>query len=153
MTARLTVPRRAGALREAQRALERQVRLLESEAGPGLDVAIAWGLPYFARYLPRLANGARYPDYLPHDLEASRTAGSRVSAVLDAIRFPSDPASTILEHNDVAFLFSSDSLAAVEDGAQALFASLSGILRLTSVRKGFVGGGFGGGAVSRRKWR
>ena len=144
VTTRLTVPRRAGALREAQRVLERQVRLLESEAGPGLDVTIAWGLPYFARYLPRLANGARYPDYLPHDLEASRTAGSRVSAVLDAIRFPSDPASTILEHNDVAFLFSSDSLAAVEDGAQALFASLSGILRLTSVRKGFVGGGFGG---------
>ena len=144
VTTRLTVPRRAGALRDAQRVLERQVRLLESEAGPGLDVTIAWGLPYFARYLPRLANGARYPDYLPHDLEASRTAGSRVSAVLDAIRFPSDPASTILEHNDVAFLFSSDSLAAVEDGAQALFASLSGILRLTSVRKGFVGGGFGG---------
>ena len=52
VTTRLTVPRRAGALREAQRVLERQVRLLESEAGPGLDVTIAWGLPYFARYLP-----------------------------------------------------------------------------------------------------
>ena len=92
VTARLIVPRRAAALRDAQRTLEHQVRLLESDAGPGLDVVLAWGLPYFARYLPRLANGARYPDYLPHDLEASRTAGSRVSAVLDAIRFPSDPA-------------------------------------------------------------
>jgi hypothetical protein len=120
------------------------VRLLEQKAGPGLEAVVAWGLPYFARYLPHLANGARYPDYLPRDLYASRTAGSRVSAVLDAIRFPSDPASTILERNDVAFLFSSNSLADVEDGARDLFASLSGILRLTSIRKGFVGGGFGG---------
>ena len=144
VTARLTVPRRAGALREAQRALERQVRLLESDAGPGLELVIAWGLPYFARYLPRLANGSRYPDYLPQDLVASRTAGARVSAVLDAIRFPSDPSTTVLEHNDVVFVLSSNSLGDVEDGAQALFASLSGLLRLTSIRKGFVGGGFGG---------
>ena len=144
VTARLTVARRVGALREAQRALERQVRLLESDAGPGLELVIAWGLPYFARYLPRLANGSRYPDYLPQDVVASRTAGARVSAVLDAIRFPSDPSTTVLEHNDVVFVLSSNSLGDVEDGAQALFASLSGLLRLTSIRKGFVGGGFGG---------
>ena len=64
----------------------------------------------------------------------------------DAIRFPSDPDTTILEDNDVAVLLRSDSLDNIADGAKALFGDLGGIFRVTSVRKGFAGGGFGGGA-------
>jgi len=51
----------------------------------------------------------------------------------------------LLEENDVAFLFRSDSLANIAAGADAIFGSLGGLFELTSIRKGFVGGGFDGG--------
>jgi hypothetical protein len=64
--------------------------------------------------------------------------------VLDAVRFPSDPADTILEDNDVAILIRSDDRRHVADGAKALFDEAGDLFELTSVRKGFQGGGFGG---------
>jgi hypothetical protein len=67
-----------------------------------------------------------------------------VRALIDAIRFPSDPPGTILESNDVAVLIRSDRLDHVQDAAAVLFRDLD-VFRMTSIRRGFVGGGFEGG--------
>jgi hypothetical protein len=67
-----------------------------------------------------------------------------VRALENAVRFPSDPPETILEENDVAVLLRSDSLATIADGSKALFEELDGMFRVTSIRRGFVGGGFDG---------
>ena len=73
--------------------------------GPsGLLVTVAWGLPYFRNHLPRLRDGRRFPDYLPIDLQASRRLGRRVPVLVDTVRFPSDPETTVLESNDVVVL-------------------------------------------------
>jgi hypothetical protein len=69
-----------------------------------------------------------------------------VSAVLDARRFPSDPEQTILEANDVAILIRSDRREHVADGAKTLFDEAGDLFELTSIRKGFQGGGFLGAA-------
>jgi hypothetical protein len=142
VTARLTVDENASALDSAQDELERLLVGLESDYEPtpaGLGVTVAWGLPYFRRYVPAQAR-----TYLPLDVRASKAKGRRVPVLLDAMRFPSDPGSTILERNDVAVLLRSDSLAHTEDAANRLFKG-SELFRVTSIRKGFVGGGFEGG--------
>jgi hypothetical protein len=102
-------------------------------------VTVAWGLPYFRRYVPGLA-----ATHLPIDRRASGPARP-VSALLDAGRFPSDPDGTILEQNDVAILVRSDVRAHVADGAETLFAEAGDLFEPTSIRKGFQGGGFNGG--------
>jgi hypothetical protein len=142
VTGTLAVGSNASELRAAQATLEDALRDLESryEATPaGLGVTVAWGSSYFRRYVPRLADR-----YLPVDRRASKAQGKRVPVLLDAIRFPSDPAATILEGNDVAVLLRSDVLDHIEDGAKALFTDLD-LFRPTSIRKGFAGGGFDGG--------
>jgi hypothetical protein len=141
-TARLRVQARRSDLQEAQRTLERALRGLESryEVTPaGLAVTVAWGLPYFRRYVPGPA-----AQHMPIDRRASQSRDSPVPAVLDAVRFPSDPADTILESNDVAILIRSDDRRHVADGAKAIFGEAGDLFELTSVRKGFQGGGFGG---------
>jgi hypothetical protein len=105
----------------------------------GVAVTVAWGLPYFRRYIPDLAER-----HVPADRRASSTARN-VRALQDAIRFPSDPDDTILEDNDLAVLFRGDDRRAVDAAARALFAELEPDLAITSIRKGFVGGGFAGG--------
>ena len=125
-----------GDLRDAQRRLEAALAGLDARypATPaGLGVTVAWGLPYFRRYVPGPARR-----YLPRDRRAAKPA------LLDAIRFPSDPSGTILEQNDVAVLLRSDRLDHIADAEEALFHD-TGFLRMTSVRKGFAGGGFDGG--------
>jgi hypothetical protein len=147
VTARLRVGRGRAALREAQRALEHALHRVEARHRPsadGLLVSVSWGLPYFRRYLPRLRDGRRFPDYLPADLAASTAAGHHVPVLLDAIRFPSDPPTTRLEQNDVCITLRSDHLDHIADGAAGIFEPLDGLLALTSIRRGFVGGGFGG---------
>jgi hypothetical protein len=142
VTATLIVPPTSQALRSAQAELERILADLESDYEPtpaGLGVTVAWGLPYFTRYVPRQAR-----TYLPVDSRASREKGTSVPVLLEAIRFPSDPADTLLEQNDVAVLLRSDSLDHIEDAATRLFDG-SEVLRSTSIRKGFAGGGFDGG--------
>ena len=59
-------------------------------------------------------------------------------------RFKSDPDSTLLEENDVAVLLRSDHLDHIADGAKSLFDELD-LFEVTSIRKGFAGGGFEGG--------
>ncbi len=105
-----------------------------------VGMTVAWGLPYFRRYVPALA--ARY---LPTDLRASAT-GRPVKALLDARRFPSDPPGAILEENDVAVLLRSDCADDVDGAAEHLFVSCATLLAVTSIRRGFVGGGFAGGS-------
>ena len=95
--------------------------------------------------MPRLADGRRYPSYLPVDRRASKAKRKRVPAFLPAIRFASDDDSVLLERNDVAVLFRSDSLDNIAAGADAVFRRLGDMFTVTSVRKGFVGGGFGPG--------
>jgi hypothetical protein len=118
-----------GALEDALLALE-----AEHEQTPaGLGIVVAWGLPYFRRFVPQA-----WSRHQPLDRRA------RKPALLEARRFPSDPDGTILEENDVAVLLRSDRLAHVQVAERALFDELE-LFEKTSVRRGFVGGGFDGG--------
>ena len=143
VTATLLAGESPQALREAQRELESVLSRLDArydQAPSGLAVTVAWGLPYFRRYVP-----GQSERLLPRDLRASEALGMPLRVLEDAIRFPSDPPETILEENDVAVLFRSDSLQRIAAGSQAVFRNLEGLFRITSIRKGFAGGGFGGG--------
>jgi hypothetical protein len=123
-------------LKAAQRELEEALAELDRRyalSPAGLGVTVAWGRPYFRRYVPAAAK-----KYLPHDLRAKK------SALLDARRFPSDSPDVVLEHNDVAVLLRSDRLAHISDAHDALFNDLK-VFRVTSIRQGFAGGGFEGG--------
>ena len=121
-------------LRSAQRHLEDALATLEESYDPatpaGLGIVVAWGLPYFERVHPSALR------HLPYDRRAQKPV------LLPTRRFPSDPADTILEHNDLAFLLRSDSL----DHIQAAERTLRGLdfLQVTSIRRGFAGGGFDG---------
>jgi hypothetical protein len=124
-------------LKGAQRRLENALASLERRYEPtpaGLGVTVAWGLPYFRRNVP----AAIAAKYLPRDLRA------KTAALLDARRFPSDPAETVLEQNDAAILLRSDKLDHVGEAHEQLFGELD-VFTITSVRKGFAGGGFDGG--------
>ena len=146
VTAKLRVGRGRRALLDAQRALGEALAAVERRYPPspaGLGVVVAWGTPYFRAYLPSVA-GRGYPDYLPVDLAASRTAGRPVPAFVDVAPFPSDPPGLLIEENDVCFVFQSDSIARISAGAAEIFKPLAGLFALTSIRKGFVGGGFEG---------
>jgi deferrochelatase/peroxidase EfeB len=143
VTAKLRVEPSAPALRSARETLEEALRSLERsyELTPaGLAVTVAWGRPYLERYVRELA--ARH---VPIDRRATRNAERPVPALLDAARFPSDPEETILEANDVAILLRSDVREHVADGARRLFDDTADLFELTSIRKGFQGGGFAGG--------
>jgi hypothetical protein len=123
-------------LRSAQHDLERALRTLDARftADPaGLGVTVAWGLPYFNE---RVA--AQASEHLPHD----RRAGKAV--LLPNRRFPSDPSSTVLEANDVAVLLRSDRLEHIDAARKAIFDDLK-LFDVTSIRRGFAGGGFEGG--------
>jgi hypothetical protein len=132
VTARLAVARPD--LRDAQSELTRVLDGLDGEYEPspaGLGVTVAWGLPYFEGFVPDSARRL-----LPHD----RRAGKPV--LFDAERFPSDPGDTRLERNDVAFLLRSDQREHILDAERRLRDSK--LFELTSIRRGFAGGGFGG---------
>lgn len=148
VTAALAVDPGAKLLRAAQAELENALQKLESryEVTPaGLGVTVAWGRPYFRRYV-----AAPAASYLPLDHRASAAKGKPVAAFLDAIRFPSDPKETVLESNDVAFLIRSDSIAHIQDAVKELFERLD-LFKVTSIRKGFAGGGFDGGQSLPKK--
>ena len=134
LTARVKADR--SDLADAQRALRDALAVVEGEyeASPsGVGVTVAWGLPYFERFVP-----AAWRVHAPQDRRAGKVA------LLPTRRFPSDPEATILETNDVAILLRSDHL----DHIAAAESSLRdvGVFELTSIRKGFAGGGFDGGA-------
>jgi hypothetical protein len=130
VTAKVKLAR--GDLAEAQLSLEEALAGLDSTYGTpspaGLGVTLAWGLPYFERYVP-----AAWGVNAPFDRRANLPALQPTRA------FPSDPDSTVLETNDVAILLRSDHVAHIDDAAGKLDAL--GIFHVTSIRKGFVGGG------------
>jgi hypothetical protein len=163
VTAKLNVPADPKALQEAQRHLESVLTELETHLPPtpaGVGITIAWGLPYFQRYIPSLGKtsgffraGTRYPAYLPIDFATSKTTGRTVYALQEARTFPSDQpppgfGPVRLEQNDVAILIRSDSLANITSVTNALFRPGSNragdLFKVTSVRQGFAGGGFYG---------
>jgi hypothetical protein len=130
------------ALRDARGTLAAALRSLEDDypvSPAGLGITLAWGLPYFRRFVPSQARRA-----IPTDRRASAARGRKVRVLEDAERFPSDPEAVILERNDVAVLLRSDHLDAVDDAQQRLFDGLRGLFAVTSIRSGFVGGGFAG---------
>jgi hypothetical protein len=148
VTAKVGVSSSSRDLRAAQGALEETLRVLERRYEPtpaGLGVTVAWGLAYFRHYVPVPA-----AHHIPIDARASKAKGKPVRAVLDAVRFPSDPTATILEDNDVAFLLRSDVLHHIDDAAKTLFDDL-GAFKVTSIRRGFAGGGFDGGQSLPKK--
>lgn len=135
-------------LKGAQAELEDILRKLEQDFDPtpaGLGITVAWGLPYFRRYVPKFAD-----EHIPVDLRATKDASKPVKVLLDSRRFPSDPPETILEANDVAFLLRSDQLEHIAAASKAIFED-AGILKPTSIRRGFAGGGFDGGKSLPKK--
>ena len=148
VTAKLRVDETPAAIADAARTLEDALRKLEGTYAPtptGLGITLAWGLPYFRRLVPGQAR-----THLPVDRRATGTRGRRILALEDAERFPSDPAETNLEENDVAVLLRSDSLDHIAAGAKALITDLD-LFHVTSIRRGFAGGGFAGGQSLPKK--
>ncbi len=97
-TARLTVPPGdEQALHEAQRRLDAalaQVEELYPVSPAGIFVQVAWGLPYFRRYLPEAL--------VDEPIAKSGRPGSEGEpALVEAVRFPRDPQDVVIEHNDV----------------------------------------------------
>ncbi|BCL81070.1 hypothetical protein ccbrp13_35350 [Ktedonobacteria bacterium brp13] len=184
ITAKLKVPANAKALQEAQQQLESTLAGLEQKFPPatstGLNILVAWGLPYFHNYLPSLGKsssffkaGTRYPAYMPVDLATSKKQKQKVYAVQEAMTFPSDqpPAGfgpVHLEQNDVAILLRSNSIANIMEASKTIFGTptaapsashsaahsallgmesnqaVGNLFTVTSIRRGFSGGGFYG---------
>ncbi|HEY6960465.1 MAG TPA: hypothetical protein VI408_01110 [Gaiellaceae bacterium] len=139
VTARVEADR-SGA-RDAQRELASVLDGLDRDYAPspaGLGVTVAWGLPYFRRVVPD-----QMRRYLPHDRRAQKPV------VFDATRFPSDPPDARLEQNDVVFLLRSDVRAHILDAERRLRGSK--LFHITSIRRGFAGGGFDGGMSLPKK--
>ena len=152
VTARLNIATDdAEALRDAQRRLE--VALAEIEriyplSPAGLLPQVAWGLSYFARYLPE----SLVDEHLPKSI---REGSEGDPVLIDAIRFPRDPDDLVVEQNEVCFHFKSDFRDHVDEAIAALFSPgesvLNGIaaehvfigdlVTLTSIRRGFAGRG------------
>jgi hypothetical protein len=129
-------------LRDAQRRLAQALAGLDQDyasSPAGLGVTVGWGLPYFrgpvatAGARPRPGRSPRLP-----------AAGRPVSVLLDAIRFPSDTSGVRLEQNDAVLLLRSDNPAHIHDAHERLVGDLD-VWQPTSIRRGFVGGGFDGG--------
>jgi hypothetical protein len=121
-------------LRTAQHDLEQTLRDLDSRYAPnpaGLGVTLAWGLPYFERVQAAAAK------HLPKDVRAGK------SVLVPERRFPSDPHDTLLERNDVAVLLRSDTRDRIDEARKAIFDDLP-FFSVTSIRRGFAGGGFDG---------
>ncbi|GLX02294.1 hypothetical protein [Microtetraspora sp. NBRC 16547] len=159
VTAKLNVSASAKPLQEAQRHLESVLQRLEQQLPPppsGVGIVIAWGLPYFEHYIPRLEKsssyfraGTSYPAYLPVDLITSKQRGHAVYALQESRTFPSDEpppgfGPVRLEQNDVAVLLRSDSLANIMAATNAIFGTgnnqAGSLFKVTSIRRGFTGG-------------
>lgn len=138
---------RTPGLREQQR-LEAALRAVEAAypySPAGVFSLVAYSLPYFRRYIrPEV-----FDTHLPHMADAAAAP-----VLLDAVRFASDPPSTLLEANEVLFHLRSDVFGQLRDVQRALFgqsgtlagrpasnADVADLFHVTSVRTGFVGPG------------
>jgi hypothetical protein len=156
ITAKLKGPNwTVSALKSAQARLENALATVERpypSTAAGLTMVVGWGLPYFrdrACFPPAL-----WQSKLPVDKALSAQTGTTQYAVLDAIRFPSDPADVLLEDNHVMFKLRSDSSDILRNVEGALFdnpnsgAYIGDLFDLTSKRIGFLGRGFISGSMS-----
>jgi hypothetical protein len=150
ITATLT---HAPGVREQQR-LEAALRAVEaaySYSPAGVFALVAYGLPYFHSYIrPQV-----FETHLPYMADTPDAADAKGMPVLvDAIRFPSDPPSMVLEANDIVFHLRSDTLDHLLDVQRALLegsgklagrpapsANVADLFHVTSKRTGFVGAG------------
>jgi hypothetical protein len=131
------------ALKAAQTRLENALATVEKpypSTAAGLTIVVAWGLEYFRTFVSG-PWGAKAPKLLP-------TTSNRL-AVEDAIAFPSDPPSVVLEDNHVAFKIRSDKATTLQSVEAQLFDPTAGsiayigdLFDLTSKRVGFAGRGF-----------
>jgi len=137
------------ALKNAKTRVENALAKVEApypSTAAGLTIVVGWGLPYFRTFTPSLMNS-----YLP----AIPGTSPKQYAVLDAIRFPSDPPDMVLESNHVMFKFRSDSSSIVSGAERALFddqnsgAYIGDLFDLTSKRIGFLGRGFGTRSIGK----
>ena len=149
ITARLAPGRtwNATTLKSAQTRLENALQTLETAYPPtaaGLTIVVGWGLPYFQTYVSK-----PWSTYQPMDTESNQPA------MLDAIRFPSDPSDLTLEDNHVVFKIRSDSQNTLTQVAAALFtnstskAFIGSLFDITSIRHGFLGRGFGTTSIAK----
>jgi hypothetical protein len=138
------------ALKSAKTRVENAIAKVEApypSTAAGLTMVVGWGLPYFRTFTPNL-----WPTYLPKIPNTNPTQ----YAVIDAIRFPSDPASVVLEDDHVMFKFRSDSSSIVSGAERALFddqnsgAYVGDLFDLTSKRIGFLGRGFGSRSIGKQ---
>jgi len=152
VTARLKIP--AGdpqALQAAQHRLSAalaEIERLYPLSPAGLLPQVAWGLPYFGRYLP----DSLVAEHLP---TSTRPGTEGEPVLIEAVRFPRDPEDIVIEQNDVCFHFKSDFRHHIDEAISALFepgrAVINGIsvssvfigdlLSVTSLRRGFAGHG------------
>jgi hypothetical protein len=134
----------AKGLKSAQDKLEKalvQVEANKSKTAAGLTVVVAWGLPYFRNFVKPRMTPSTYAAVWP------RESGGANDAVIDAVKFGSDPDALILEDNEVMIMLRSDFPLLLDDARSKLFKSgsvsyIGDILDVTSVRSGFVGRGF-----------
>jgi hypothetical protein len=142
------------ALVAAQSRLEAALARVEAPypaTAGGLTIVVAWGLPYFRTFVP-----GPWQARAPRDMVLPAVDGRRQLAVLDAIRFDSDPDTVLLEDNHVAFKLRSDSSDIVASAEAQLFSDAGGpayvgdLLQLTSKRIGFAGRGFGTTSAAKR---
>ena len=155
VTAKLAFDPDPAALFRAQARLEHALQLVEAPYTPtpaGLTLVVGWGLPYFRKHLP----AALVERYMPIDLKYSAASGQRQPVLLDAMRFPGDRDEMLVEQNAVMFLMRSDSQSIIAGTERALFedeqnpAYIGDLFTLTSVRKGFVGRGFGSRSIAKQ---
>jgi hypothetical protein len=137
-----------------QQRLESALRAIEAAypySPAGVFALVAYGLPYFRAYVRPTIFEAHLPR-MADTPDAADVKGA--SVLLDAVRFPSDPPSTLLEANDIVFHLRSDVLDHLLDVQRALFersgklagqltpsADVSDLFHVTSTRTGFVGAG------------
>jgi hypothetical protein len=151
ITAKLAAGRTwtTSALKSAQTRVEKALALVERpypSTAAGLTMVIGWGLPFFRNYLPQSLWSARLP----------KEPATGQYGVLDAIRFPSDPDTVLLEDNHVMFKFRSDSSDILRSVEGALFdnpgsgAYIGDLFDLTSKRIGFLGRGFSSPSVGKQ---
>jgi hypothetical protein len=138
------------ALKTAKTRVENALVKVESpypDTAAGLTIVVGWGLSYFRDVIGSTLSNK----YLP----AVPGTSPKQLAVVDAVRFPSDPAGVVFEQNHVMFKFRSDSQTTLQSVESQLFenqnsgAYIGDLFDLTSKRIGFLGRGFNNPSVAK----
>jgi hypothetical protein len=142
----------SAALKAAKTRVENALVKVESpypDTAAGLTIVVGWGLPYFRDVIGSTLSN-KYLPWAP----ATATTPKQL-AVVDAVRFPSDPSGVALEDNHVMFKFRSDSQTILRTVESQLFedqnsgAYIGDLFDLKSKRMGFAGRGFNHPSVAK----